>query len=435
MFDYILPSSAPGKSATVWSNGPIQPLAAGALTPFSYSVLAEMIDQAWHAYYNQLGFTLPVRAPLLRRHQGRAYLNLSLSAQLEAEQAGVAPLTLQLNGTPFPLASWEKPGFLGGFKLGRAQKRLDEHLAGMMGRMDATTQQAQVWQVKARDAHWSQAEVLQVMEEIERAGQASMMAYLAARRRLAALYDRGFNRGLPDLTGFVESEMVAALVAVCDRIQDPGRVVAWIKDGDLQRPQTEFPDPPGREALADFLARFGHRSLDEGELATPRWHEDPSLLLRILSALIETRPQRLAPPSDRALSSAADRQLLQQIQEMQTLQNRALHALSYIWAGTRHWVLAAAHEAMSDGRLESADEIFFFELEEIKQMMTGEWNIRARDEIRARLDERRTEYVANQALSPADLLIGNQEAQPNGEGPESNHWPLPSGLLLSIMTP
>jgi len=262
-----------------------------------------------------------------------------------------------------------------------------------------------------------------------------MMAYLAARRRLAALYERWSSRGLSDLNGPVESEMLTALVGVCDRIQDPDRVIAWIKDGDLRRPQTEFPDPSAREALADFLARFGHRSLDEGELATPRWHEDSSPLLRILPALIETRPQPSAQSPDRVPSSAADRQLLQQIREMQTLQSRALHALSYIWAGTRHWVLAAAQEAKSDGRLESADEIFFFELEEIKQMMTGEWNISARDEIRARLTERRAEHAAEQALSPAELLIGDRETQPGGEGPESNRWPLPSGLLLSIITP
>jgi hypothetical protein len=93
-----------------------------------------------------------------------------------------------------------------------------------------------------------------------------------------------------------------------------------------------------------------------------------------------------------------------------------LHALALVWAGTRRWALAAAKEAIADGRLESPDEVFFFELEEIKEMMTGEWNISAAADIRAIWAARRAEHQVEQTQCPAPLLIGEREAYPTGAG-------------------
>ena len=41
----------------------------------------------------------------------------------------------------------------------------------------------------------------------------------------------------------------------------------------------------GALALTDFLKGYGHRTVDEFELAQPRWREDTTYLERILSAL------------------------------------------------------------------------------------------------------------------------------------------------------
>lgn len=443
LFDYTLPGTLPGNSESVWSNRAIQPVAAGPLTPFSFTVLEEIIRRAWDTYYDRLGFAPPVRANVLRAYQGRAYLNLSITAKLEAQQAGVAPIILRVNGTPWPLAPWEKPGLLGGFKFARAQKKIDEQLAQLASQIEATTQQAQIWHIKTREAHWNQAEILQVMEEIERAGRDSMMAFWAARHQLTNLYARLLaagaeghdpqqtllllNSALADLTGLVESEMAAAIIDIAEQVQNPDAAIAWLKAGDYQNWRTEFPSRPAAEALADFFLRFGHRAMGEGELANPRWNEDPTMVMRSLLACIEYHPRRpakmpavnYAQKALETLQPAArkeGRQMLERLHEMHTLQSRALHALAFILAGTRRWALAAAQEAMSDGRLRSPDEIFFFELEEIKLMMTGEWNISAQEEIRATLAQRQAQHTAHQTGYPSDMLIGEQEAQPVRQG-------------------
>jgi hypothetical protein len=69
--------------------------------------------------------------------------------------------------------------------------------------------------------------------------------------------------------------------------------------------------------------------------------------------------------------------------------------------------LAAAKEAGADGRVPQIDDIFFFELEEIKQMMTGEWNISDLDRIHAVCAERKRTYADCQSLEPGAVLFGD----------------------------
>ena len=53
-------------------------------------------------------------------------------------------------------------------------------------------------------------------------------------------------------------------------------------------------------------------------------------------------------------------------------------ALARVMDGARVWTEAAAHEGLQDGRLTAVEEVFLLDLEEVKQMMTGEWNDPAR---------------------------------------------------------
>ncbi|HXF63773.1 MAG TPA: PEP-utilizing enzyme [Caldilineaceae bacterium] len=451
LFDFTVPGAPPDGAVTIWSQFPLHPLASGPLTPFSYSVLAEVISRGWYLLYDRLGFDPPPRSRLLRRYQGYAYLNLSLSARLEAKQ-GIEPVIVQVNQRLCPLADWEKPRFLGSFKASRAQRKRDELPAALAQEMEAITQKAAAWSRRTQELRWSQAEVLQVMEEIERVGQEAMSAYLLARHQLAWLYAKLLERmdrlpqggangaqklllingALCDLTGLLESEIAQGVIALSDvanRAAAAGAsaLVAWLKAGDYRDWQTTCPSRPLAEALAAFLARFGHRTMSEGEMARPRWSEDPTMVMRSLLACLERPPKRPArmpvggyvqrtldalEPSSRRQGQ----QMLQRIHELHLLQSRALHALAYVWDGTRRWALAAAKEAMADGRLDAPDEVFFFELEEIKQMMTGEWNISGLAEIRAALAERQATHRESQQLSPAPLLLDDQEAQPARQG-------------------
>jgi pyruvate,water dikinase len=433
----------PSRSETVWSQFPLQPLAPGVLTPFSYSVLAEIASRAWYLYYDRLGFEPAPRARVVRRHKGRVYFNISLSAQMEATHAGLEPLALQVNGQRQPLAAWEKPNLLAGLKLGRAQKKIDDLARDSQHQMDAMTDRARTWYLRTQSIkRWGQAEVLQIMEEIERMGVEGLAAFFAARYNLGQRYARLLadltgkvspaqgvlliNNALGDIPGLLETTMVDALPSIATSMRDAA-TLAWLKAGDYTDWQSTLPSPEAIEGIKTFMDAYGHRAVFEGEMARPRWSEDATLLMQSLLAEIESpraAPSKAATQANvqnllDALPASARKQgeqSLHKIAELHKAQSHALHVLTYIWAGTRTWALAAAHEAMVDKRLHSADEVFLFELEEIKQLMTGEWNISSTDEIRATVAQRQREQIAMQQEIAPDLLAGDHELFASHQG-------------------
>jgi hypothetical protein len=451
LFDYVAPGFQPGRVGVVWSQFPLQPLVPGVLTPFSYSVLAELTSRGWYVHYDRLGFDPAPRARIVRRHKGHVYYNVSLAAQMEADHAGLEPPVLQINQQRQPVATWEKPGFLAGFKVGRAQKKMDDVLADYGRQMGTITEAARAWYLKTQDLRWSQAEVLQVMEEIERVGVESMAAYLAARHTLERLYIRLLadlegglptipgaaqrvvliNNALGDLPGLVESAMSDSLLGLVEVMRGPDQL-AWLKAGDFANWRSTLPSKQAVERVEAFIGAFGHRAIHEGEIARPRWAEDPSVMMQALLTYIES-PSHISSHKEavklpnhgaaqklfEALPAPARKQgeqTLQKIADAHKLQSSALNALAYIWGGTRRWALAAAREAMADKRLHAEREIFFFELEEIKEMMTGEWNISSLDEIRATLAKRQTEHAAAQQEAAPDILADDAEGNVTHQG-------------------
>lgn len=433
LFEYYVAENAPTGVVSLWSNRSLQPFAAGVLTPLSYSVLAELASRAWYVYYDRLGFDPAPRSRLVRQYKGRAYLNRSISAQLESDQAGIEPMRVQINGQACPIATWEKPGFLGGFKLGRMQKKIDETLAAYQDELPGITEKARTWHRKTQEVRWSQAEVLQVMEEIERIGVASMAAFLAARhnlevlnaallRDLAAHMDQKqalllINNALCDMQGLVEAEIADDVLALSEALQAPEQI-EWLKHEASAHWQAGLPGKQADDRFAAFLDKYGHRAMHEGEMAQPRWYEDPTMVLRgLLSCAQHPTRHPSKMPAGGSVQKLIDglaeplrkqgHQSVAKMRKLHHLQSRALHALAYVWAGTRRWALAAAAEAMADQRLEQADDVFYFELEEIKQMMTGEWNISAVDEIRTTAAERRATHAAWQQESAPPILCGD----------------------------
>lgn len=471
MLDYTVQGAQPGSHAIVWSRLPLQALAPGVLTPFSFSVLNDLMSRAWYQYYDRLGFAPAPRPRLLRHYLGHAYLNLTISARLEAEQAGVDPLTLTLNGRPYPLAAIAKSGFLGGFKLSRAQQKIDDTLAALGKEIDAVAVKAENWHAKTLEMRWSQADILLIMEEIERAGTPSMIALLAARHNLALTYARliegsraalGYPANLPVINaaisatlngaqGLVETEIASALARLGESARGNAAVLAWLNSslnsGDAPAQLETLPGAALSAALADFLARYGHRALGEGESRRPRWAEAPQPVLAALLACAQGQPKQpalTAAAQEKLLGAFGSRQkagraLLQRAADLHRLQSRALHAFTWVLAGTRRWALAAAREAMTDQRLRSQDEIFFFELEEIKQMMTGEWNVSDRDDIHATAARRQADYAGWQQAEVPAILLGDAPGQPMHQGLPgvagrcTGPWqPLPAALCTLV---
>ena len=92
-------------------------------------------------------------------------------------------------------------------------------------------------------------------------------------------------------------------------------------------------------------------------------------------------------------------------QQTLTAHAEAREALAYVVAAARHWALAAAAEGAEDGRIHHPDEIFMLEIEEIKQMMTGEWH--SRGHVESLIQKRQEAYQRAAAIPTShDHLLG-----------------------------
>ena len=420
----------------MWSRLSLQPLAAGPLTPFSYSVLEEVAGRAWYQYFDELGFEPMPRARVVRQVEGYPYLNLTLSAQRDAAFAAVEPMAFLLDSQRFPIADYEKPGFLAAMKAGRNRKKIASTLARYQEEIAAVTRKAEAWSSKTSELRWTQADILQVMEEIERISAATFKLFLAARHNLEWTYNRLFwltveQRPYPenlaligsiscDLTALHEYRMAEQLLELGALCNENLAVSQWLQQHNLADEAADLPHELD-EAMQRFVTHYGHRSANEGEIRTPRWADNPQNVLAALNAYVQRKPkqptylptgqslQRLLEVVDSKAQKDA-KQLAEQFRRLLQLQSDALHAFAHILAGTRRWALAAAKEAMTDGRLQQQDDVFFFALEEMKQMMTGEWNISAKAEIHSLCAKRRAEYTQWLTERPAWLYIGDAPA-------------------------
>ncbi len=411
MLNYTTDGQPLGTNSTLWSRDPLRPLVPYALTPFSASVLTEISSVAWYRYYDRSGYTLPYPPKVIRLYQGRAYLNLSIMGKHDADHAGIEPFTIRVDDRTLPASPYEKPSMLAAIKNNRNRRKIDDLLTTLAEGIDAISERARQWLDKVEAiTQWSQAEILQIMEEIERKGVDSLMAFFAARHNLEIDYNwllrateasHPFpsnlilvNNALSDLDGLIEVEVAQELLRISQLAAKDPVAHAWLDAGDFDQWQSTLPQGQFGDEVRALIKRYGHRGTGEGEMSILRWQEDPAPLLGGMRACLLYQAKSPATvPSSQHLQKLVEavggkqakevEQHVKRAREMLCLQSQALDAYAYILMGTRIWVQEAAKEAMHDGRMLAVEDAFFYELEEIKQMMTGEWNISAREEILA----------------------------------------------------
>lgn len=266
-----------------------------------------------------------------------------------------------------------------GGKAGRGAK----NAAVLLGDMPLRVERVRTWMTRVFSMNWTQAQLLQVMEEVEpfvtdawydeqRLAAAAVASYAALLELLNA------KRG-DQATGLM-LDTVAGLEA------PQAALVADLAAG------------IGPEELR---VRYGHCGDDELELAAPRLGEMETMggLLAPQSTAVgmSHHSQDLQQRRQQAgetivglaglLQRGAVRSTLSLAQEALSAHATARDNLARVLAAVRRWSVAAAREAIKDGRLNEPEEIFWLELEEIKQMLTGEWH--SRDHVQPLILERR----------------------------------------------
>ena len=204
------------------------------------------------------------------------------------------------------------------------------------------------------------------------------------------------------------TEMDLELWAIASRTRDDPPSRAVLADRTPAALSAEFRrdalPPPLQRELATFLERYGHRAIAEIDLGLPRWSEDPTHLLGAIANYQRLDSAALAPDAQFARGAreaeATITTLLSRVHGPRRLLARAFLRRVRALAGVREApkfhvvrlfalgraILAPVGAALAaDGRIASADDLWFLTLPEARRAVAG-------DDLRSVVAERRTEY-------------------------------------------
>ncbi len=215
-------------------------------------------------------------------------------------------------------------------------------------------------------------------------------------------------RGLPHN---VTTEMDLELWALAAQIRGDRDAVRTLLDssaGDLAERFREGSLPPVAQCgVADFLARWGHRAVAEIDVGMPRWTDDPRHILGVLAGYLRIEASDAAPDAVFARGRAEAERMVDELVARARRKGRARarlvrfaldrarglaglrelpkYDLIVAFGAVRRELARIGVELASTGRLESADDVFFVDLDEARAGLGGR-------DLRALVRERRETY-------------------------------------------
>jgi pyruvate,water dikinase len=242
-------------------------------------------------------------------------------------------------------------------------------------------------------------------------------------------------RGLPHN---VTTEMDLALWHLAVRIRGDAEAAALVRDGDVAdlvgRYRAGTLPAVVQDGLVRFLARYGHRAVAEIDVGMPRWREDPSHLLNVLAnylrlpadaadpagefrrgadaaeAMVETlqrRARRRSRPRADVVGFA-----LRRTRQLAGLREMPKYLIVLGLAGVRAELAAVGEEMAASGRVDAADDVFFLDLREVREALSG-------TDQRELVRQRREEYARDlrRRHVPRVLLSDGTEPEAVAAGP------------------
>jgi pyruvate,water dikinase len=238
-------------------------------------------------------------------------------------------------------------------------------------------------------------------------------------------------RGLP---GNPTTEMNLALWALAQALQadppaaalvhrtPPAQLSAAYRSGSL---------PPAlQNGLAQFLATYGHRSVNELDMGVQRWSEDPTYLFGVLASYLQLRDLAQAP--DRQFQRAAHEAeamcteltrrarrasllrgllvgfFLRRARALGGLREMPRFALALLLAQARMVLSPVGDTLVQAGRLTYAEDIFWLSLPEVHAALDGA-------DFRSTVRERRPQYEHERARRHIPLVLLSDGVTPTIE--------------------
>jgi rifampicin phosphotransferase len=175
----------------------------------------------------------------------------------------------------------------------------------------------------------------------------------------------------------------------------------------LQRYRERALPPVAQRGLQAFLRRFGHRAVAEIDIGMPRWSDNPSHLLGVISNYLRLDESDLDPVSqfragqakaeamiDSLTARAAERSrlrarlagwMLRRVRQLVGLRESPKFLLIVALGAMREHLKEVGRELVANEAIDQADDVFFLDLGDARRGLAG-------GDLRTLVAERREEY-------------------------------------------
>jgi hypothetical protein len=348
----------------------------GPTTPFAWTLLAAPAEAALRNLYADLGAGVAAEEPFWRLADGYVYLNGRAVAAEDEKLHGAAWLGRAVPAAPTRLFAR--------MQVGSAVKRAEGRLRTAASETTGLRTRLARWLTWVQGLKWTQADVLQVMEELEPHAISALHVYFLARAALNAA-DAQLQARLNEWLRDLSPELRSALYLGIDDLPSVQMALSVSAAAHL---------PAATADRLATLARCGHRGPGGIRPDGIRWNDAHGLLdelatredvsIRLGAAQVARREAERTVHL--RLSAGQARQfdeLLARAREAIRAADVAWDALIMLMAAAQRWVGAAAREALHAGLIARPEHVLYLELEELKQVATGEWHGRHSAEVQS----------------------------------------------------
>jgi pyruvate,water dikinase len=458
---------APRREETLWTRANLKEVFPDLPSPLAASYVEVALNRMFREYHSAQGYAVRADTGLVRVFRGRPYLNLTLMTHMTVVRGGNPSIVARLFGGAMPSgAPVERPvsrpvmDLRQGARLVREllttifltprraerlfrtmRRRAKRYAAVPLERLDDAAVSQHLIRLANTLLHPA---TLRRLHEIV---SAQSRAYMILERLLAAWIPAEAGRLLAQLvTGLgtlPNTRLTYRLVALSEVARAEPRVEAFLMEARDREALRTYPAVlGGTRFLADLdevLREFGHRGPFESDVMSPRFEEQPELLLEIIQTYLrapalenparhEAYRRRLREGAEREVRVALrDRPWLtfvlqstilsvvgRALQRLVAQRDENRHVTTLLVAHLRRVALEIGRRAARKGSFAAADDVFFVRWDEFAGVLTG-----PRRDWRTLVAERRRERARNETVSAPDLLRGDESADddaPHGLG-------------------
>lgn len=430
----------------IWSNGNYRDAVPMVLSPLIRRFLEGTINTILEASFENIGYRLPDGLQFSRFFQGRLYCNLSALQWAYFDSTGAMPRDINIFwGGHQPEITLENPrpfsGMAGLKRIWRGMKGYSVISAAMKNApkihdrvRSAVAAIAEMDLTGLKDDQFAGvydnlgAIVREFAGEFPFLSATGSMPVVALVRKLSRFFP---DRALAIINGLMvggDAAITSAdhgyrlveLAGIARRDEEAYRFFTAPHFAPLSWRRRLSERSSFKQAFDKFLDDYGHRAVYELDIINPRWNEDPSYLLDVISSTLHTaelqsfkeRQKEKRRQTWRQIEETVPirqhgslRKLVKNAQAGAAVREQTKSVLARITEAYRMLARELGSRLCSRSILQHPDDIYFSTWPELFVILAGEWD---GEGMQALIDARKATRKELEALAPPDVILGEQ---------------------------